>query len=271
MNCDDVKDLLRDQRKGSLDAPTRVAVAAHLAGCADCRQAGAIEAALDEALETRLPRHRLAPELEQRLRAQLGVADPSVSAPARPSPARGAAWRAFATPFASALAAAALVVLVLRLGAPRPLDGAWSLVDEAVSDHLRVVSTTHPPEIASGGVHQVKPWFTGRVDFAPRLAFAGDDDFPLVGGSLGYVLHHKAAVLHFRRRLHAITLLIFPAEGLPWPERDVVRLADRPVVEQEARGFTVLLWRDADLGYALVSDVNRADLEALVPKITPAR
>jgi hypothetical protein len=31
----------------------------------------------------------------------------------------------------------------------------------------------------------------------------------------------------------------------------------------------VLLWRDADLGYALVSDVARPELEALVPKISP--
>jgi hypothetical protein len=29
------------------------------------------------------------------------------------------------------------------------------------------------------------------------------------------------------------------------------------------RGFNVLLWRDPDLGYALVSDLNAAELRAL--------
>ncbi len=177
-------------------------------------------------------------------------------------------------------------MLALRVVAPRAPAGApnesppgaslasslasWDLVDEAVSDHLRVVASTHPPEIASGGIHQVKPWFTGRVDFAPRVAFAGDDDFPLVGGSLGYVRDHKAAVFQFRRRLHAITLLVFPAAGLPWPSGAAVSLGRREVAERTARGFSVLLWRDADLGYALVSDVARPELEALVSKITPS-
>ena len=229
-----------------------------------------LDRALDAALDAHLPRHRPSPAFERRLRERLGAA--AATAPAPPS-RRGSAWCSFATPFGSALAAAALVVLAVRFGptlgpasTPPP---SWDLVDEAVSDHLRVVASTRPPEIESGGIHQVKPWFTGRVDFAPRVAFAGDDDFPLVGGSLGYVRDHKAAVFQFRRRLHAITLLVFPAAGLPWPAAGATTLAGRDVAEGAARGFSVLLWRDADLGYALVSDVARAELEALVPKITP--
>jgi anti-sigma factor RsiW len=39
------------------------------------------------------------------------------------------------------------------------------------------------------------------------------------------------------------------------------------VSEQDSRGFSVLLWQDAGLGYALVSDVNRRDLETLAARI----
>jgi anti-sigma factor RsiW len=225
-----------------------------------------IEGALDEALARHLPRHRPSAAFERHLRERLVAA----AAPAREPGARhGRSWRGFLAPFAGGLAAA-LVAIVLRLGAPRaPVAEAWSLVDEAVSDHLRVVASTRPPEIESGGIHQVKPWFTGRVDFAPRVAFAGDADFPLVGGSLGYVRDRKAAVFEYRRRLHAITLLVFPAADLPWP-RGAAPLAGLDVVSQSSRGFTVLLWRDADLGYALVSDVARAELETLVGKISPS-
>jgi len=35
------------------------------------------------------------------------------------------------------------------------------------------------------------------------------------------------------------------------------------------RGFNVLLWRDADLSYALVSDVDAAELAALAARIAP--
>jgi anti-sigma factor RsiW len=230
----------------------------------------ALDKALDTALRKHVPRHRPAPAFERRLRERLAAVAP----PAAPAPAAHG-WRAFAAPFASALVAAAIVALVLRAGAPGPSGVAtgvasWTLADELVSDHLRVVASTRPPEIESGGIHQVKPWFTGRVDFAPRVAFAGDGDFPLVGGSLGYVRDRKAAVFQFRRRLHAISLLVFPAAGLPWPEGGGA-LAGRPVHEEASRGFSVLMWRDADLGYALVSDVARAELETLVPKITPAQ
>ena len=34
-----------------------------------------------------------------------------------------------------------------------------------------------------------------------------------------------------------------------------------------ARGSHVLLWRDGDLGYALVSDVDEKELDALAAKI----
>ena len=50
------------------------------------------------------------------------------------------------------------------------------LVTEAVNDHLRVLYAEHPVEIESGGIHQVKPWFSGRLDFAPALNFSGDGD-----------------------------------------------------------------------------------------------
>jgi anti-sigma factor RsiW len=141
------------------------------------------------------------------------------------------------------------------------------MVSEAVNDHLRVLYETRPLEIESGGIHQVKPWFEGRLDFAPVVDFAGDDDFPLEGGSIGYFVDRKAATFHFKRRLHEITLFVFRAEGLKWPawgERAIG--SARGTVAME-RGFRVALWRQGDLGYALVSDVNEGDLMTLASRI----
>jgi len=234
----------------------------------------AIEAELDRALE-RLPA-RPAPEaLRVRLEALLASApapSPAVEAPshlerttAAPTRRRGSTW---AASFASACAAAALVLIATRLTAPRPPAGTPSeLVTEAVNDHIRVISSTHPVDIESGGIHQVKPWFTGRLEFAPRVAFSGDADFPLVGGSVGYFRDRKAAVFVFKRRLHTITLLVFPPEGLTWPNEGLTRLGRLSVAEESARGFTVLIWRDGGLGYVLVSDVNVRDMRELAAKI----
>jgi anti-sigma factor RsiW len=243
-----------------------------------------VEAELDRALE-RLPVRAAPDALRRRLEAltaagaqrqeqQNARGDAATSgAVAGPARRRGSTW---AASFVSACAAAALVLVATRLTAPGPASGPSSgpssgapsdLVTEAINDHIRVVSSTHPVDIESGGIHQVKPWFTGRLDFAPRVAFSGDADFPLVGGSIGYFRDRKAAVFVFKRRLHTITLLVFPPEGLPWPTtgpRPVGRLS---VAEEGARGFSTLMWRDGGLGYALVSDVNVHDLEALAVKI----
>ena len=56
------------------------------------------------------------------------------------------------------------------------------------------------------------------------VRFEGDADFPLKGGSLGYFRDRKAAVFVYARRLHSISLLVFRADGLPWPSRGLTRI-----------------------------------------------
>jgi anti-sigma factor RsiW len=265
------RDLLRDHAAGRLDERRRAEVTAHLERCASCRHVAAVEAELSGALD-RLPARAAPPALRNRLEALVNPASSPAAAEVPRGIARGIEERrgsTWAVSFVSACAAAALVLVVIRLTAPGPSAGGGpsELVAEAVNDHIRVISSTHPVDIESGGMHQVKPWFTGRLDFAPRVTFSGDDDFPLVGGSVGYFRDRKAAVFVFKRRLHTITLLVFPPEGLAWPNDDLARVGRLSVSEANARGFSVLMWRDGGLGYALVSDVNVHDLEALAPKI----
>jgi len=256
----------REQLTGlaaSVDPPLKEAVLEHLRSCESCRDHQTIEREVDSLLSFRLPRYQAPLSLKQRLEANFAQ-PPFVPVQPPRVPGFGKAWR---VPFLGTALSAVVVLAVLRVpwGGARSQDSA--LVSEALNDHLRVIQSSHPIEIESGGIHQVKPWFTGRLDFAPRVAFSGDDDFPLLGGSVGYLLDRKAAVFVFKRRLHTITLLVFPHDKLPWPALPPVQLAGTDVVEQEMRGFNVLLWRQADLGYALVSDVSRPDLAKLAAKL----
>ena len=143
------------------------------------------------------------------------------------------------------------------------------MVGEAVNDHVRMLQSQRPLEVESSGLHQVIPWFSGKLDFAPGIHFAGDEEFPLRGGSVGYFVDRKAAALVYGRRLHSISLLVFKAEGLPWPTAKLEAAGRAKVYRTSARGFNVLLWREGELGYALVSDVNAADLLLLVSKLSP--
>jgi anti-sigma factor RsiW len=262
MDCSTVHEQLAGM-KTSIEPSLEDAVLKHLRSCESCRDHHAMEKELDSLLSRRLPRFEAPPHLKQRLLARYG--QPPIAPRQRPRAHRFS--KAWVVPLLSAALSAVVVLAVLRIPSGRNRGEDTTLVSEAVNDHLRVVLSSHPVEIENGGIHQVKPWFTGRLDFAPRVAFSGDDEFPLVGGSVGYLLDRKAAVFVFKCRLHTITLLVFPHERLSWPNTRPARLGTTEVVEQEWRGFNLLLWRRADLGFALVSDVSGADLAKLASRL----
>jgi anti-sigma factor RsiW len=249
MDCKQASTLLLARRQDRLDRELAAEVDAHLAGCPSCRQENARDEALSVAL-AKLPR-RSAPEALKR------------SLEARWVPRRTNVARVLrASVGAGALLAGALF-LGWRGFAP-PSEGLYT---EAVNDHLRILYAARPIEVESGGIHQVKPWFDGRLDFAPILAFGGDEEFPLEGGAVAYFLDRKAAAFQFKRRLHPITLLVFRSEGLSWPATSLGSIGPMRATLETRRGFHVLLWRRDDLGYALISDVDDRDLVALATKI----
>ncbi len=262
MNCEDVRSQLLQYQQGRLDLGAADAIRSHLDACATCGHEDAAERIVTELLERRLPQHPASLALKRRLAARWPAS----------APARLPWWRHWARPLVPAFAVAtvllvALPVVYYQRTTVREADGTSRMVGEAINDYLRVLSSQHPVEIQSGGIHQVKPWFEGRLDFAPVVSFAGDQDFPLEGGAVGYFLDRKAAVFVYRRRLHVISLFVFRADGLPWPSKGLKPLGRARAYTEVARGINTILWRAGDLGYALVSDVDSAELHALALKL----
>ncbi|HYP91011.1 MAG TPA: hypothetical protein VEQ59_22755 [Polyangiaceae bacterium] len=267
LSCEIAERYAHEGRRGRLGESEAASLAEHLASCAACRELHRRETALDTALE-RLPRARAPEALLARLRDMAEAdpthdAEPALAAPppravAPPPPRRPARLLAFGSALVAAAALFGFFVGKHQLG----LAPAGSLLaEEAVGDHLRVLYADRGPEIESGGIHQVKPWFAGRLDFAPVLPFDGDDEFALQGGSIAYFRDRKAAAFVFKHRLHRITLLVFRADGLELPST---------ATHQSSRGFDVVLWRHNELGYALVSDMAGSELDRLAAKIGTA-
>jgi anti-sigma factor RsiW len=158
------------------------------------------------------------------------------------------------------MAAAASVVLVIG-GATaffvQQRSDLRQLESETVNDHLRMLGGA-PLAQVTGGLHEVKPWFGGKLDFAPAVRFAGNDDFPLQGGAVEPFLDRRAAVFVYKRRLHTASLFVVQGDGLAFPAS---------LRTGTVRGFSVALWKAGGQGYALISDLNLPELLQLQGEI----
>jgi anti-sigma factor RsiW len=306
-DCEQSRQRLHAQQRGALAPDEAQALRDHLASCAACRSVASQERVVDELLSTRLPERSAPAALKQRLaqlvaaeanqrvaladehpllassdeaRAKAGQSaaagqrnvsqreaasehEPSAREPARPPSARPGRKR-WVVPAALATALAAAVAVFIAQPPPFDRD---PLVREAVNDHLRVLYAQQPIEIESGGIHQVKPWFSGKLDFAPDVAFSGDAEYPLLGGAVGYFLDRKAALFVFKHRLHTISLSVFPAHELRWPSAEEHTLGAQRVRVGALRGFHIVWWRAQDLDHALVSDLNPRELLDLAKRV----
>ena len=245
--CAEVRVHLLAYQSGRLAAALHDEVRAHLDTCPACAHEEAAEQALTELLERRLPQHPAPIALKREL-----IRRWPAGRPARRW------WRSF-VPVAAGGAVVVAALLVLQIPWRAAPDTA-AMTAEAVNDHLRVVERRETLPVASPQIHQVKPWFTGRTDFAPVVRFGGDADFPLRGGAVERFLDRQAAVFVYGRRLHTVSLLVFRADGLRWSGQAEPHAA-------RLRGFNVILWRAGDLGYALVSDVDVRDLTELARRL----
>ena len=219
-----------------LDPATAAQVAAHLSACAECARLH------DQAKLLKLSVKRHAPYYP----APASLAA-SVFAADKPAPGFIQRWQKWLTPAFSATALAlAMVLYIATPGSEQPL------IDEAVSSHVRSLMGEHLNDVVSSDRHTVKPWFTGKLDFSPPVFDYTAQGFPLLGGRLDYLQHQATAALSYGHAKHIINVFILPTTE-----------ADTATQSQAVRGFNVVSWQAGHMRFVLVSDVEKAELEAL--------
>ena len=146
---------------------------------------------------------------------------------------------------AAALAVAVLIVWNLAPGLRRP-GAEQFLATQLVASHVRSLMVDHLTDVASSDQHTVKPWFDGKLDFAPSVVNPASDGFPLVGGRLDYLNNRPVAALVYQRRKHFINVFIWPVETGDARATKAIR----------RQGYQLLHWVDRDLNYWAVSDAS---------------
>jgi anti-sigma factor RsiW len=251
MQCDRVGEVLGAYLDQELDAATRREVAAHLGGCGAC-------SALAEDLQ-RLSRQvaALGPEpapeglmADVRRRLARDVAE-------APAPRFGGLLGVLPGRSRLAQAAALLVACTVTAGATayvmsRVNDRA-ALESDVFAAHVRSLLQDSPTQVASSDTHTVKPWFAGRLEFAPNVRDLAAEGFPLAGARLDYVGGRRVAALVYRRRLHVVNVFV-------WPSPDA---ADSPPRALTDRGYNILTWRRGGVAYWAISDLSMDELRQL--------
>jgi anti-sigma factor RsiW len=235
---------------GELPDGEQEAIEQHLAGCHSCALRVLSATQLKAATARAGRRFAPPPEALARLTAQLHH---QPQAPARIHSMRRLMW----------VGLAAALLLAVSLIGWRQFHETNSLSAELLDQHLSTLSSGATPQVISTDRHTVKPWFQGRLPFSFNLpdAQALPPDTTLKGADLAYLKGQPAALLLFTIHKHQVSVFLTQRSGGP-------SLVALPGVRS---GFAIHSAATKDLQIVAVSDVNPADLDALVAVLVQAQ
>jgi anti-sigma factor RsiW len=244
MNCQQAKPLIDPYADGELEAAAILELERHLESCSACALAWRNVQGLKKALKQDALYFTAPAELRRRIKAEL----PSPAKEALPQGAWNWNWLTTAMSGAFAVCLALLLTVIqTRPSSEQPLT------QEIVSSHVRSLMADHLMDVVSTDQHTVKPWFNGKLDFAPDVKDFAAQGFPLVGGRLDYLKNRPVAALVYRRNKHFINVFVWPVTGAN-------ELSPEP---KNLRGFWVINRPANGLQYCLVSDLNEKELGEL--------
>ena len=223
MVCDELNAQLGAYLDRELEDGLAAQVERHLAACADCREREERLRALRRAIRVHLPVFQAPAELTERIRS--GFRAQGVALPLR----RIQPWK-----WVAAAAAAILVLTTWRVTTIRGAGEGVGLPQEMVASHVRSLMADHLTDVASSDHHTVRPWFDGRLDYAPPVADLAAAGYPLRGGRLDYLDGRSVAALVYGAGLHVIYLFVWPSPG--------VRAG--PVQLTTRQGYNLVHWTD---------------------------
>ena len=238
MNCRELEGLLGAYADGELDLVRSLDVEGHMRECPACSAALERLEALHTAVSSQAPYYSASPELRRKLTARL--------APKQ-------RWTGALQPWWAVAAACLLVALAFWRVTPSKFRPASAAIErEVVAAHVRSLLADHLMDVPSSDRHTVKPWFTGKLDFAPEVADLSAQGFSLVGGRLDYIDGRTVAALVYRRRQHTINVFTWP-DGAD----------ESPKCVEGVQGFHVVQWVRHGMAWWAVSDLAEDELKQL--------
>jgi len=255
MDCGELERSLEPYLDGELEAPELTEVDTHLARCAPCR----------DFMEARSRARAL---VRARLREAMGPGGEAGRAPealrVRISEAlerqRRAPWRRAVSPVPlAALAACAAGALVVLAGH----SASDPLVEEAVRKHARDLPLEVSADLVAADA--IPGMLASKLDFYPRPPRFQAPGLSLVGARLSTINDRPAAYMRYRTPRGRMGLFIIDDPGGQVGKTGrAVDVGQARVRVMNSRGYNVAVWRQREIVYSLVSDLDEGDLVRLV-------
>jgi anti-sigma factor RsiW len=118
-----------------------------------------------------------------------------------------------------------------------------------VQQHVRAMGAGPLFDVASTDRHAVKPWFQGKLDYAPEVVDVSEAGFPLLGGRIDSIKGRPTAALVYGARQHLINVFELPSDEKREPRRT------------QYRGFNIVQWSDGAMQVWVVSDLDARELD----------
>jgi anti-sigma factor RsiW len=234
MSCDqelNTQSYLDGQLQGAaLDEAER-----HLQTCATCQALAAAIADLSDALR-QTSRYRAPDLLRARVLSRLRH---------EPTPRRNFWLGAFSGATVSALAAVLAIMAILP-------PSAASLTQALADAHGRALLSGQTIMVVSSNHHTVKPWLAAHAAISPPVSDFAAQGFALTGGRVDTVAGSRAAVMVYRHGDHELDLFAWPDRGARLPQPGM------------SHGFRTGFWKNGDLDFAAISDVDEGEFQKFI-------
>ncbi|WP_164014236.1 anti-sigma factor family protein [Pyxidicoccus trucidator] len=250
MTCQELERLLYPYLDGEFQPEERVDLETHLSGCAACQRR------VEEEQQMKLALRRAARHTVQGMRAPASLrAGIQVGLKQEQRRAQYGVW----------LRAGAMALVVVTVG------GGWVAYQseqrmrlarrEVVQRHNKVL----PFEIASATPEQMEEWFKDKVD--PRVTVPQLPKAKPLGGRISILNGREVALISYEtlpehegepsRRLSVFVV--------PDDETGVPKVQSLKAVEVDsAQGYNVVTWRDDEIVYEMVTDMDEDDIRRML-------
>jgi anti-sigma factor RsiW len=128
------------------------------------------------------------------------------------------------------------------------------VASQVVSAHIRALMAPQSIDVPSSDRHTVKPWFAGKLAFAPKVVDLSTQGFPLVGARIDVIGLEPIASLVYSKGKHLISVMEMPN----------ARALAMPLTQHVEQGYLALTWSDGKVTYWVVSDAAADELRTFV-------